>query len=120
MGRPCAIAYRGRGPEKQGPELSWTSVWELNLQSTPEIRGQLRILSLPHLPGSTISRAPLTGASGALYPVDLGALLWAGISTLAIAPGCCGFLGPVPSATLDKRCRLSSTGIVTKEPRFRQ
>src|SRR5580658_2079285 len=31
---------------------------------------------------------------------------WAGISTLAVAPGCCGFSGPVPSATLDKRCRL--------------
>src|SRR5450755_2026255 len=31
---------------------------------------------------------------------------WAGISTLAFAPGCCGFNGPVPSATLDKRCLL--------------
>src|SRR5271155_880152 len=31
---------------------------------------------------------------------------WAGISTLAVAPGCCGFTGPVPSATLDKRCRF--------------
>ena len=25
---------------------------------------------------------------------------------MAVAPGCCGFSGPVPSATLDKRCWL--------------
>jgi len=45
---------------------------------------------------------------------------WAGISTLALAPGCCGFNGPVPSATLDKRCWLkqrmqnSKTGSAVK------
>jgi len=54
------------------------SLWELNLQST----------------GVPVSRGSY------LSP------LWAGISTLAVAPGCCGFTGPVPSATLDKRCQL--------------
>ena len=34
---------------------------------------------------------------------------WAGSSTLALGPGCCGFVGPVPSATLDKRCRKGSS-----------
>lgn len=32
----------------------------------------------------------------------------AGISTLVLGPGCCGFVGPVPSATLDKRCRSAA------------
>jgi hypothetical protein len=45
------------------------------------------------------------------------ALLRAGVSTLAIALGCCGFFGPVPSATLDKRCLFGSTEILTKGPR---
>ncbi len=66
-------------------------------------RGQLRILSLP-----LISRVGLFG--------DPGALLRAGVSTLAIAPGCCGFFGPVPSATLDKRCCFSSTKMLANTP----
>jgi hypothetical protein len=53
------------------------SVWELNLQ-WPGFRSVEDLIS-PH---------------------------WAGISTLALAPGCCGVSGPVPSATLDKRCRF--------------
>src|SRR6202142_2755257 len=55
---------------------SWTSALDLNLQSAPE-------------PGSN---------------EDLISPHWAGVSTLVLALGCCGFAGPVPSATLDKRC----------------
>jgi hypothetical protein len=40
---------------------------------------------------------------------------WAGSSTLALGPGCCGFVGPVPSATLDKRCREGSDSLVAKQ-----
>jgi hypothetical protein len=60
---------------EQTLHFSLTSAWELNLQR-PEGRSIEDLIS-PH---------------------------WAGISTLAVAPGCCGFVGPVPSATLDKRC----------------
>src|SRR5580658_10497806 len=63
--------------------LAWTSVWELNLQRPLE--RSIEDLISPH---------------------------WAGISTLAIAPGCCGFIGPVPSATLDKRWWLASERIL--------
>ena len=63
--------------------LASTSVWELNLQRPLE--RSIEDLISPH---------------------------WAGISTLAIAPGCCGFIGPVPSATLDKRWWLASERIL--------
>src|SRR6202044_3393884 len=67
--------------------LAWTSVWELNLQRPLE--RSIEDLISPH---------------------------WAGISTLAIAPGCCGFVGPVPSATLDKRWWLASEKILSNRP----
>src|ERR1700756_3457937 len=60
---------------EQTLRFSLTSARELNLQR-PECRSIEDLIS-PH---------------------------WAGISTLAVAPGCCGVAGPVPSATLDKRC----------------
>src|SRR5271163_1267172 len=47
-------------------------------------------------------------ASGSVE--DLISPHWAGISTLAHGPGCCGVVGPVPSATLDKRCQLQQQG----------
>ena len=39
---------------------------------------------------------------------------------MVLGPGCCGFAGPVPSATLDKRCWLSSEQIVAKGLHFSQ
>src|SRR6202046_4655993 len=86
------------------PHMRMPSRFNFNLgveSSIDRDSGQSRILSLP---------------------------TWAGISTLALAPGCCGFIGPVPSATLDKRCWLkqqmqdNKTGIAVKrgiEPRVK-
>ena len=41
----------------------------------------------------------------------------AGSSTWALAPGCCGFCGPVPSATLDKRLRRAQNMERRSKPR---
>jgi hypothetical protein len=58
-------------------------------------------------PEANFSLGVESSRSRSLGPVeDLISPHWAGISTLAIAPGCCGVVGPVPSATLDKRCRI--------------
>jgi hypothetical protein len=82
-GALCAAL--GKSPAANAAaELAWTSVWELNLQRPLE--RSIEDLISPH---------------------------WAGISTLAIAPGCCGFKGPVPSATLDKRWWLASREILS-------
>ena len=57
-----------------------------------------------------------TSALGVIVPTALGQLgtlslpHWAGSSTLAFGPGCCGFIGPVPSATLDKCGFVAATG----------
>ena len=78
------------------PHMRMPSRFNFNLgveSSIDRDSGQSRILSLP---------------------------TWAGVSTLALAPGCCGFIGPVPSATLDKRCWLkqrmqnNKTGMAVK------
>src|SRR5580700_10212142 len=78
MGRGQRVMRRNKHSQRlleQTLGCSSTSAWELNLQR-PEDRSIEDLIS-PH---------------------------WAGISTLAVAPGCCGVAGPVPSTTLDKRC----------------
>jgi hypothetical protein len=44
-----------------------------------------------------------SGPTGSGQPRTLFLPCRAGSSTGALPPGCCGFIGPVPSATLDKR-----------------
>jgi hypothetical protein len=100
---PIAMQYRLRERTMRAaigisaiPRMRTPSRFNFNLgveSSIDRDSGQSRILSLP---------------------------TWAGISTLALAPGCCGFIGPVPSATLDKRCWLkqrmqnNKTGMAVK------
>ena len=59
--------------------------------------------------GSEIFRSSLIGPTEVLSLPGYRA----GSSTLAVRsegpPGCCGFVGPVPSATLDKRLRQAQT-----------
>src|SRR6266436_8239614 len=58
----------------------------------------------------------LTSALGVIVPTALGQLgtlslpHWAGSSTMAFGQSCCGFIGPVPSATLDKCRFVAATG----------
>lgn len=69
---------------KNGAIHASVSDWEFNLLLI-FLGDQPRILSLPYRAGS---------------------------STWTLGPGCCGFIGPVPSATLDKRHRkVTFTGI---------
>lgn len=55
--------------------------------------------------GSESSVDRIRSAEDLIYPHR------AGISTLVLGPGCCGFVGPVPSATLDKRCRSAANRV---------
>src|SRR6266404_8084151 len=78
---------RPREPRRATRSHDLTSALGVRLLCRPRL-GQLGTLSLPH---------------------------WAGSSTMALGPGCCGFIGPVPSATLDKcRCR-AATEIIPRE-----
>ncbi len=53
-------------------------------------------------------------------PVSRGPYLScrAGSSTGALPPGCCGFMGPVPSATLDKRRGSAANANLPRERNF--
>src|SRR5208282_2815498 len=54
--------------------------------------------------------------AGRSQPRILSLPYWAGSSTLALGPGCCGFKGPVPSATLDKGRRKATQTFLANGP----